>query len=482
MTSGKNNKLGGYSAIEEQLRAIDAPDVLVRSFQRQYEKLINGETGLVDQSMIDPIDSLPHADELSAYQQKGIDALEHAVMIKLNGGLGTSMGLSGPKSKLTVKEGLSFLDVVMGQVAYIHAVNHAATPLLFMNSFVTHEPTMDVLRKHPEVEAQQEKIRSTFIQHRVPKLLEDSLQPALWPNDPEKEWCPPGHGDLYIALSDSGILDQLIEHGFIYAFVSNVDNLGASLDHEILGYFAERNAPFMMEVTDRTPADRKGGHLARTKDGHLLLRESAQCPADETEDFQDIEKYKFFNTNNLWINLKALKKALDDNEGFLDLPLIVNRKKVDPRDADSPNVVQLETAMGAAIASFENAEALRVPRSRFVPVKTTDDLIVLRSNVFDLTKDKHVIRNPDRSGPPPTVHLDPMFYGHVTAFEERFPHGAPDLLKCRSLRVEGDIAFGREVIIEGDVHLKQEGTSQALIEDKTKLVGTGKITSVTGDQ
>ncbi len=171
--------------------------------------------------------------------------------------------------------------------------------------------------------------------------------------------------------------------GYRYAFTSNVDNLGATIEPAILGYFVAQGLPFMMEVADRTEADQKGGHLARrAATGRLLLRETAQCPPSDTEAFQDITRHRYFNTNNLWINLDALADLLARSEDGVALPLIRNSKTVDPRDPDSPPVYQLETAMGAAIELFDGAGAIRVPRSRFAPVKTTDDLLGVRSDAY----------------------------------------------------------------------------------------------------
>ena len=127
-----------------------------------------------------------------------------------------------------------------------------------------------------------------------------------------------------------------------------------------------------MEVADRTAADRKGGHLAqRLSDGRLVLRESAQCPDADMDAFQDIERHRYFNTNNLWIHLPSLRECLAEHDGVMGLPMIRNSKTLDPRDASSPKVYQLETAMGAAIAAFESAGALRVPRS---PVRAGQDV------------------------------------------------------------------------------------------------------------
>ena len=106
------------------------------------------------------------------------------------------------------------------------------------------------------------------------------------------------------------MLDTLLANGYEVAFVSNADNLGAELDPLPLGYFVSERLPFLMEVADRTAADRKGGHLARRKsDGRLALRESAQCPDEDTDAFQDVDRHRYFNTNNLWINLRRAPRA-----------------------------------------------------------------------------------------------------------------------------------------------------------------------------
>src|SRR5207248_1216740 len=204
-----------------------------------------------------------------------------------------------------------------------------------------------------------------FVQGRVPKILADDLTPATWPADPELEWAPPGHGDLYASLVTSGMLQKLLDSGYAYAFVANSDNLGAVLEPRILAWFAREQLPFAMEVADRTEADRKGGHLARRRGGGLVLRETAQTPDEDLDAFQDVSRHRFFNTNSLWVNLRTLDEAMREREGVLGLPMIVNRKTVDPADPHSARVIQLESAMGAAIGVFEGARALRVSRRRF---------------------------------------------------------------------------------------------------------------------
>ena len=235
-------------------------------------------------------------------------------------------------------------------------------------------------------------------------------------------------------------------------FVSNSDNLGATVDLTLLDYFASQGLSFLMEVAERTAADRKGGHLARrTSNGRLLLRESAQCPKEDEALFQDIERHRFFNTNNLWVRLDHIKAELERNDGALPLPLITNVKTVDPRDANSPKVLQLESAMGAAIECFDKSGAIVVPRARFAPVKTTSDLLVLRSDACRVTEDHRLVLVEERRGQPPLVDLDQKHYKLLGDFERFFSEGAPSLVRCDFLKVTGPVRFASGVVCEGKV-------------------------------
>jgi UTP--glucose-1-phosphate uridylyltransferase len=206
-----------------------------------------------------------------------------------------------------------------------------------------------------------------------------------------------------------------------------------------------------------TEADRKGGHIARRiSDGQLVLRETAQTPEEDEESFRDFRRWRYYNTNNLWVDLRALTERLEAGEGVLELPLIVNRKTVDPRDRDSTAVIQLESAMGAAIGSFPGAQLLLVPRERFVPVKTTNDLLVMRSDVYAITDDMQVRPLPERAENLPYVDLDSSYYKLLDQFEQRFPHGAPSLRAADRLVVEGDVTFGADVVVAGAVQITAE--------------------------
>jgi UTP--glucose-1-phosphate uridylyltransferase len=279
------------------------------------------------------------------------------------------------------------------------------------------------------------------------------------------EWNPPGHGDIYAALVTSGMLQKLLDAGILYAFISNSDNLGAVVDETILGYFAQNSFPFMMEVADRTEADSKGGHLARLKNGRLTLREIAQCPEHEINEFQDINVYGYFNTNTIWVNLLALKALLVSHHNVIRLPMIRNPKTLDPKDDSTPRVYQLETAMGSAISVFDGATAIRVPRTRFAPVKKCQDLLALWSDSYVVTEDFFVIQNPIRSLDTLVITLDSRYYKKIDQLKRRFPHGAPSLVDCVSLEVSGDVVFGKGVVVRSKVVIANRSDTRVSIAD-----------------
>jgi UTP--glucose-1-phosphate uridylyltransferase len=432
----------------EKMRADGAPDVAVQNFRHYYERLASGETGTIPEDEIEPATDLPSAADLPEPGDDGKEALERAVVIRLNGGLGTSMGMTAAKSLLEVKDGLTFLDVIARQVLELREAHGIRLPLVLMHSFRTRAESLRALERYPELEAD---VPLDFVQGRVPKILVDGLAPAEWPDDPELEWAPPGHGDLYSSLVTSGMLEKLLDAGYEYAFVANSDNLGAVLEPRILAWFARDELPFAMEVLRRSESDRKGGHIAVRKGDGLVLRESAQTREEDEDAFQDIGRHRYFNCNNLWLNLKTLARVLEERDGVLGLPMIVNRKTVDPGDPDSPAVFQLETAMGAAIDVFEGAAAIEVQRARFAPVKTTNDLLVVRSDAYELTEQAEMKLT---RGEPPVVDLDSDHYKLIRQFDAHFPKGPPSLKHCDRLTVEGDVVFGGGVTVRGSVRIE----------------------------
>jgi UTP--glucose-1-phosphate uridylyltransferase len=459
----------GLQAAVEKMRAEDVADAAIRAFEHYYRQLEEGETGLIPEDSIEPVTDVADLDDLPHDADAEREALQHAIVLRLNGGLGTSMGLTKAKSLLVAKDGLSFLDVIARQVLSLRRRHDARLPLVLMNSFSTREDSLQALERYPELAAD---VPADFVQDKEPKIRVDDLTPVSWPDDPGLEWCPPGHGDLYPALIASGMLEQLLEHGYEYAFVANSDNLGAVLEPRILAWLRRARIPFLMEVTDRTEADRKGGHLAKLReDGRLLLRETAQTPDDDLESLQDLGRHRYANTNNLWLDLRVLGEAMAARDDVLGLPLIRNEKTVDPSDKSTPAVYQLETAMGAAIGVFEGARALRVPRTRFAPVKTTDDLCALRSDAYVLTDEAHVVLTRERDGRVPFVALDSDHFKILRDYDARFPEGEPSLAGCERFVVEGDVRFGRGVVVRGSVTVRQEGDEQRRIEDGAVLEG-----------
>jgi UDP-N-acetylglucosamine pyrophosphorylase len=450
------------SRIEEKMRSAGIARPAITSFLEAARKAMAGDRGWLPEETLEPVESLPELADLRADHRPDVSLLSRLVVVKLNGGLGTGMGLDRTKSLIRVRDGDTFLDFVARQVLCLREWTGGTGPgFCLMNSFVTREETLAHLEKYPELEAGGS---LDFLQSRVPKLDATTLDPVTWAAEPELEWCPPGHGDFYPSLLGSGLLDRWLAAGQRYLFVSNSDNLGATVDLTLLDWFAGSEISFLMEVAARTASDRKGGHLARRRgDGRLVLRESAQCPKADEGRFQDIDRHRYFNTNNLWIRLDHLKVELDRHGGTLPLPLITNTKTVDPRDPNSPVVLQLESAMGAAIERFDRAGAILVPRSRFSPVKTTSDLLALRSDAYAVTGDHRLILAESRGGRPPAVDLDPAYFRVLAGFEERFRGGPPSLIGCESLAVRGDMEFEPGVICRGRVTIGNSGPGRRTI-------------------
>jgi len=366
-------------------------------------------------------------------------SLNKLAVLKVNGGLGTSMGMTGAKSALEVKDDMTFLDLTVRQIEHLNTNRRVDVPLILMTSFNTHEDTLRIIKKY----ANQQVRITTFNQSRYPRIFKESLLPCpKRADDDKKHWYPPGHGDVYNALFHSGVLDQLLAEGKEYLFVSNSDNLGAVVDEKILQHMIESNAEFLMEVTDKTKADIKGGTLI-DYEGSVRLLEIAQVPSEHVEDFKSVRKFKIFNTNNLWINLPALKRIMT-TEG-MELEIIINPKTND----DGQAVVQLETAAGAAIKHFKNGHGINVPRSRFLPVKSCSDLLLIKSDIYSLQHGQLVLNESRMFETTPVIKLGDHFK-KIQQFQKRFKK-IPKIIELDHLTVTGDVNFGRNVTLRGTV-------------------------------
>ncbi|KAJ9704005.1 hypothetical protein PVL29_005336 [Vitis rotundifolia] len=400
-----------------------------------------------------PYDTLAPTPEDSAETKKLLDKL---VVLKLNGGLGTTMGCTGPKSVIEVRNGLTFLDLIVIQIESLNNKYGCKVPLLLMNSFNTHDDTLKIVQKYEKSNIE----IHTFNQSQYPRLVVDDFSPLPSKGNTGKDgWYPPGHGDVFPALMNSGKLEKLLSQGKEYVFVANSDNLGAVVDLKILNHLIKNKNEYCMEVTPKTLADVKGGTLI-SYEGKVQLLEIAQVPDEHVNEFKSIEKFKIFNTNNLWVNLNAIKRLVEADA--LKMEIIPN-----PKEVDGIKVLQLETAAGAAIKFFDNAIGINVPRSRFLPVKATSDLLLVQSDLYTLS-DGFVIRNKARKSPEnPVIELGPEFK-KVGNFLSRFK-SIPSIIELDSLKVAGDVWFGSGVILKGKVTIEAKAGAKLEIPDGAVL-------------
>jgi UTP--glucose-1-phosphate uridylyltransferase len=439
---------------------------VIRAFSSLYRRYREGDTGKLPWAEVrepEAGDIVRYADlDDAALGERGEKLLGTLAVIRLNGGLGTTMKLEQAKSLISVREGLSFLDVTARQILALREKHAAEIPWLLMNSFRTRDDSLRKVAGYRNLAVRG--LPLDFLQNKVPRIVKSSALPADFA-ETEDNWAPPGHGDIYLALWSTGLLEQMRAQGIRWVFVSNVDNLGATVDPCILGYLDREGVEFAMEVTEKTLADIKGGTLVRCR-GRLELLEVAQVEQGHEADFQDIKTFSVFNTNNLWWRVDALLDRLE--KGALELPMIVN-----PKTVHGTEVVQLETAMGAAVGRFARAKGIRVPRSRFAPVKATSDLLAVRSDAYVLDEGFAIRPNGTRdpSLGPPLVKLDDRFTKGIADFEARFPHPL-SLIACKSLTVQGDVRFGRKVRIEGEVTVRNASKEQRVVPDGA-LLGQG---------
>lgn len=412
----------------------------MQSFLGIYDRYLadRAKEEALDWSKVSP----PEEHQIIAYERladAGTAALNKLAVLKVNGGLGTSMGMNGAKSALEVQNNLTFLDLIVQQIEHLNTTANTDVPLLLMTSFNTEEDTLRIVKKY----ANRPVKITTFNQSRYPRLLRDSLLPfAKNVQEGRATWYPPGHGDLYHSLYRSGVLDRLLAQGKEYLFVSNSDNLGAIVDPRILQHMAESQSEFVMEVTSKTKGDIKGGTLINY-DGTFRLLESAQVPPQHMEDFDSARRFKVFNTNNLWVNLKALKRVLENDEMKLDI--ISNPKSLD----DGRSVIQLETVAGSAIKHFKNAHGIHVPRSRFLPVKQCSDLLLVKSDLYVLEHGRLIMNENRMFGIPPVIKLSGHFK-KIQQFQKRFKQ-IPHIIELDHLTVSGDVHFGRNIVLRGTV-------------------------------
>lgn len=442
MRNALNNLSDTVKDPEEKKRFETEMDNFFSLFQRYLKDKAKGNT--IDWERIAPPAEGQVVDYDKLSNTESVEFLNKLAVVKLNGGLGTSMGCVGPKSVIEVRDGMSFLDLSVRQIEYLNRTYDVNVPFVLMNSFNTDSDTQAIIKKY---EGHNIDIL-TFNQSRYPRVLKDSLLPAPKSYDSKlSDWYPPGHGDVFESLYNSGILDQLLERGIEIIFLSNADNLGAVVDLRILQHMVETKAEYIMELTDKTKADVKGGTII-DYEGQVRLLEIAQVPKQYVNEFKSIKKFKYFNTNNIWMNLRAIKRVVEASE--LSMEIIPNDKSIpaDQKGEADISIVQLETAVGAAIRHFKNAHGVNVPRRRFLPVKTCSDLMLVKSDLYTLKHGQLVI-DPNRFGPAPLIKLGSDFK-KVAQFQKRIP-SIPKIVELDHLTITGNVNMGRGVVLKGTV-------------------------------
>jgi UTP--glucose-1-phosphate uridylyltransferase len=303
---------------------------------------------------IDSVSPLLPTDTLALSSLKDTHAPPKTIVLKLNGGLATTLGCQGPKCLVIAdtQRQRSFLDIIIDQQAHC-----PHTQLWLLNSFYTHPGCSDLLNQH--------KI-PVLIQNRWP-CLNTTTHPVTPYNSGTTEadhWAPPGHGDIFSVFQDTGILDQWLANGYEYLFISNSDNLAATWDPRFVCHMRQHQLNALVEVTSKTPNDKKGGGFVRHK-GRITLLERGNIDPCDTATHAIFDTLPMFNTNSLWLSIAYLK-TLD--------PIGLTQLIVNPKKRNETPIIQLESAMGSAIKALTRVGIAHVSRDRFQPVKDARDL------------------------------------------------------------------------------------------------------------
>jgi len=374
--------------------------------------------------------------------------LSKVAVLKLNGGLGTSMGCTGPKTAIPVKQGMSFLEIIVRQIHSLNQKHGVNIPLILMNSFNTDLPTKELLAR---VEASKELDIICFNQAHFPRLDAETLLPLseelLSPSSPAY-YYPPGHGDVLRASIAEGIVDTLAARGIEWIFLSNGDNLGAVLEPSILAKLCSPGFEFefVSEQTPKSVRDVKGGVLINYENSVNLL-EIAQVPSEHVAEFCGAQTFPAFNVNNIWISVAALKRVQDQGRS-IDLSIIRNPKQVEVAGGAKHPVIQLETAVGSGIGFFKST-GLLVPRKRFVPVKKTCDLLIVESDVYRLADD-YTLECTVPTDEIPTVEFAAGSPLEKLQFYEEAFKCVPSLKEAHHVTIAGEVVVGPGVSVRGD--------------------------------
>lgn len=299
------------------------------------------------------------------------DLSKKICIIKLNGGLGTSMNCDRPKSLINVKNNMTFLEITLNQIREIQKKYQINLKVILMNSFYTHQETEEFIKNIDDIDITcYEQSKFIRINKKTNEVFDGSKQ---------EHFYPPGHGDLFQSLYDKNILEKLIEDKYEYLFVSNIDNLGSTINFRILDNIIQNDIDYCLETTEKTKHDIKGGTIIEYDNKHMIF-EIAQCHPDNLNEFMN---FKYFNTNNVWCKIKSIYNLVKTHDYLKNIDLIINPKKLN-QDNNEIECIQLEFAIGSLIKFFDKTQFINVSRKRFIPVKNLSDLLLIMSNLYEL--------------------------------------------------------------------------------------------------
>ncbi|GKV47258.1 hypothetical protein SLEP1_g54172 [Rubroshorea leprosula] len=423
--------------LEEKKKKEDGVGLLGRKTRSREEaqpiEQSASESGEKDEVLLIPLDKL---ELLSQDIAKTKEILDKLVVVKFNGALGTTMGFSGPKSLIEIREGLTLLDVIIEQIQSLNAKYGCKVPLLLMNTNKTHDDTLKVLEKYSKSNID---IQS-FIQGQQaePESLGLHSVDDLYPSDP---------GTAFLSLVKSETLDLLLSQGKEYVLVVNSDNACAVIDPKILNHVTQKKIEYCMEVTPTTTSFSRTSVLS-SQEGKFKLVHIAQNPSRHST-----KKFKFMDAGSLWVNLKAIKRLVDTDA--MKMEKLSTSKAVDPDDKES--------AVGSAIQLFDQAIGVNVPQSRYLPVNSTLDLLLLQSDIY--TYDEGILARNRAINP--SISLGPEFE-KVSDFQSRFK-STPSIVGLDSLKVTGDVWFGADITLKGKVKIAAEPGEKLEIPDNVVI-------------
>ncbi|KAG0582020.1 hypothetical protein KC19_3G027000 [Ceratodon purpureus] len=408
--------------------------------------------------------------------------LHKLIVVKLCGTLGRSLGTTQPKSLVEIHSEQSFVDLAVQQIEVLNVKYNAKVLLVLATSDNTDRAVKQAVKKYSASDVD----IIVFNQTEYPR--------EVWPVTPklgEDGGYLTNNGDLFAAFSFSGKLDELLALGKEYLFISNCDNLGATVDLNMLNNLSENQCDYCMEVTPKNGTDAENGAYV-SSEGNIELLEFEEVSRSQNEKSRSGD-VKVVNTNSTWVNLKAVKRLAEIEA----LDIYCSSKGA----GEGENITfQLQTSSGAPLYSlqvngeifenlpiegnsdlllvqfFDGSVAVEVPRTRFHPIRDTSDLLLFRSDLYTV-REGVVCPNPLRlSDVNPTIELEGLKLRKMQYFTERLKH-IPSLLELSSLRVIGDVWFGSDVILQGKVVIWAKKDERIDIPDgeiiKDQLVTAG---------